>query len=158
VSRADKKILLRTYGVKRRGRKCLSPASRHSLGWMIKHLWCSFLAVAFGLPTPTALNLSAQGWADAGGPNLGHPNVPTTLNGLHQSDAPCSGKACDSCVGKQGVIRRKVSVPNGTPVCSNFSERLWWSRSSRPGSGCSRKTKSNRHSDRSPRPRLRRTS
>ena len=74
---------------------------RATLSWMIKHFWCSFLAVAFGLPTPRALNLPAQGWADAGGPTLGHSNKPATLNGLHQSETLCSGKILHSCVGKQ---------------------------------------------------------
>jgi len=86
---------------------------RATLGWMIEHRWCSFLAVAFGFPTPRALNLSAQGWPDAGAPTLGHPNKPGTLNGLHQSDAPYSGKVFHSCVGKQWEDAM-VTDTNGT--------------------------------------------
>jgi len=45
-----------------------------------------------------------------------------TLNGLHQSGAPWSGKACDSCVGKQAEMRRveemrgKVFVPSAPTI------------------------------------------
>jgi len=86
---------------------------RATPGWMIEHRRCSFLAIVFGFPTPRALNLSAQGWPDAGAPTLGHPNKPSTLNGLHQSEAPCSGKVFHSGVGKQckGAMG---TGPNGT--------------------------------------------